>query len=198
MEERSEVADLETLERVRAGDKDAIAELWSIYQPQVLRLLRSKGAIAVDDVASQVWLDVRKAFHRFEGDGDAFRRWIFTIARRRAIDELRRVRRRGEVSSDTLAPEPLVIHANDRFDANAAVDRALALIRQLSPTAAEAVMLRIVYDMPVAEVAKITGQTESNVRVLVHRSLSLLRGIVEESSEAQSDERDAGGHLRAV
>ena len=52
------IADELTLDRARRGDSDALAGLWVIYQPQVLRLLRSRGRSAAEDIASQVWIDV--------------------------------------------------------------------------------------------------------------------------------------------
>ncbi len=41
-------------------------------------------------------------------------------------------------------------------------------------------MLRVVHDLPVAEVAAITWQSESNVRVIAHRALERLRRTIEE------------------
>lgn len=176
--ETVDIASTEQLDRARRGDDAALSELWTIYQPQLLRLLRARRASTPEDVASQVWIDVSRSLQRFDGDGAAFRRWIFTIAGRRAIDEGRRVQRRGELSTDSLAQEPAGVCHDDRLDEAAAADRTLALIRQLSPVAAEVVLLRIVYDMPVGDVAAITGQTEANVRVLVHRGLAKLRQIL--------------------
>lgn len=172
-------ADTLTLDRARRGDSDSLADLWSIYQPQLLRLLRARGRSAAEDIASQVWIDVDRNLERFEGDGVAFRSWIFTIAGRRAIDGARRTSRRAEIMSpngplleNSIAVDPL----------DNSLDDVLALLETLQPIAAEVVMLRVVHDLPVAEVAKITGRTETNVRVIASRALDRLRNTLDEGS----------------
>ena len=135
-----------------------------------------------DDVASTVWIDVGSSIARFIGDGDDFRRWLFTIAHRRSVDEIRRTTRRREVRV-----RPVVGHActatTDRgadraFEDGASLDRAIELVRRLPPEMAEAVMLRIVNDLTYADVAEILGTSEGNVRVLVHRGLRSLRSKI--------------------
>ena len=85
------------LARATTGDRDALAELWRTYQPALLRYLRTRAVACADDVASTVWIDVGSSIARFTGDGDDFRRWLFTIAHRRSVDEIRRTTRRREV-----------------------------------------------------------------------------------------------------
>ena len=45
-------------------------------------------------LASQVWVDAAAALVRFTGDKSDFRRWLFTIVRRRLTDYRRREGRR--------------------------------------------------------------------------------------------------------
>ena len=171
-------ADPTTLDHARRGDTDSLADLWTIYQPQLLRMLRAQGRSAAEDITSQVWIDVRRNMARFEGDGVAFRSWIFTIAHRRAIDEGRRTARRHEVLVDSITPRLAACRAMDPLGDS--LDNVLALLATLQPVAAEIVMLRVIYDLPVAEVAAITGESESNVRILTHRGLERLRQAIEE------------------
>ena len=170
-------ADLSTLDRARLGDSDSLADLWTIYQPQLLRMLRAQGRSAAEDIASQVWIDVRRNLERFEGDGVAFRNWIFTIAHRRAIDEGRRTARRHELTAESITPRLAACRALDPLGDS--LDNVLALLSTLQPVAANVVMLRVIYDLPVAEVAAITGESESNVRVLACRALERLRQTIE-------------------
>ena len=66
-------------------------------------------------------------------------------------------------------------HSSARaFDEVGALDRALALVRRLPPDMAEAVLLRVVADLAVDEVAQVMGRREGHVRVLVHRGLRKL------------------------
>ncbi len=158
------------------GDGDALAELWLRHQAPLLRYLRARRTQSPDDVASQVWVDVARSIERFEGDDDDFRRWLFTIAHRRSVDAIRRSVRRDDVK--IRSADRTIIHAAgadvdlDRIDA---LDRAIALVSTLPDNLAEAVMLRVVNDLSVADVASVMGTTEGNVRILVHRGLARLR-----------------------
>ena len=167
------IAHEDVIERARDRDRDAIAELWRIYHPQLLRFLRSKRADGVDDVASQVWIDVGRNISGFTGDGRALQRWIFTIAHRRSIDEHRRAARRAETPIDPADYET----ADPRTTRSAedGVEAAIEMMASLPPQMAEAVLLRVVYEFSVEETAEVMSVSSANVRVLTHRGLAKLR-----------------------
>lgn len=164
------------IRRAQGGDRDALAHLWRAYNHLLLRYFRGKGMADPDDLASTVWVAVAGGLDRFEGDEADFRRWLFTIATRRRIDDLRAAtRRRHRLEreqqshvADTTDP------AADGAQRSDGLDRALALIRTLPTDQAEAVLLRVLGDLSVTEVAEIMGRSEGAVRVLVHRGLKQL------------------------
>lgn len=171
--------------RAREGDRDALGQLWRAYNHLLLRYFRGKGMADPDDLASTVWLEVANALQRFEGGEPEFRRWLFTIATRRRIDDIRASKRRDQHNArheEWRAPVT-TLSAADESEQAEALDRALALVRSLPPDQAEAVLLRVVADLSVAEVATILGRREGTVRVLVHRGLKRLaeRSLVTES-----------------
>ena len=177
-----DIADVATIAAAKRADRDAMASLWRTYQPQVLRFLATTRVPAADDVASQTWIDVARGLADFEGDGVAFQRWIFTIARRRGIDEVRRRQRRTDLVARAHHD------ANDQgaqidADAVTGLDHAVQLVRQLPTDMAEAVMLRVVWDLSVTDAAEIMERSEGNVRVLVHRGLTRLRAAMQPSSD---------------
>lgn len=167
------------LARARNGDDAAFAELWRTHQAPLVRYLRTKRILAPEEVASEVWLDVARSIDGFEGDEQGFRGWLFTIAHRRGVDAIRsRVRHLHVVHEDVDDVAASSPAAEDDYLAESAIDRAIAVVRQLPPDMADVVMLRIVNDLPVATVAEITGQSEANVRVLAHRGLKKLAELV--------------------
>lgn len=166
------IGSLTGLDAARAGDRDAIAALWRNHQAPLLRYLRARRTQSPEDVASQVWVDVARSIERFEGDADDFRRWLFTIARRRSIDEIRRSVRGGDVA---IRAADHAVGADVEHDRDAALDRAIAVVATLPDNLAEAVMLRVVNDLSIADVAAVMNISEGNVRVLVHRGLARLR-----------------------
>jgi RNA polymerase sigma-70 factor, ECF subfamily len=182
----SENTGMTVLDGARAGHRDALAELWRTHHASVLRYLRARRVGSPEDVASQVWIDVARSIDRFEGDADDFRRWLFTIAHRRSVDEVRRAVRRVD---DPRSAPSICDGADVEHDRNGALERAIELVSRLPDNLAEAVMLRVVNDLSIADVAAVMGTSEGNVRVLVHRGVARLRRMLDVTDDARSTMR---------
>jgi RNA polymerase sigma-70 factor, ECF subfamily len=169
----------EDLERAlrwaREGDGDALAVLWRAHQASLLRYVRGRGVDDAEDITTQVWIDVARSLKGFEGGGDDFRRWLFAIAHRRVVDERRRWARRMAAS----VPAPDVSPGADvEFEQRDALDRALALVTRLPDPMREAVLLRVVADLTVADTAQVMEVRPGHARVLVHRGLRRLEQML--------------------
>jgi len=167
--------DSRLLARALEGNETAIAEIWRAWNPPLLRFLRSRHVTEPEDLAQQVWLEVARKLSDFEGDPDAFRRWIFTLAHRRLIDAARSERRRPRPAPLTERGERSTARFEDEIDG---LDWALAVLAQLPDKQATAVGLRILGGMPVADVAAIMDEKESTVRVLTHRGLRRIERLL--------------------
>jgi RNA polymerase sigma-70 factor (ECF subfamily) len=162
------------------------AQVYRSLAPRVLGYLRGQGVADADDILGEVFLHVARDIGKFKGDDDdALRRWVFSIAHNRVIDERRRQARRPRVGAgevpDAAAPEP-----PDPFDP--ALVEALAA---LTADQRECVMLRFVADLPLEAVARITGRKVGAVKALQHRALAnLARAVSIGASQAlmESDE----------
>lgn len=149
------------------------------YQPLLIRYLRSQGA-AAEDLAGEVWIAVARGLDRFVGGESAFRSWLFTIARCRVIEHHRKQTRRRtdpvdhewlDRTTTGLGDTDPALVVSDRMAARDAVDLVVA---SLPPDQAEAVLLRVVAGLEVAEVGRIMGRSPGSVRVLCHRALRRL------------------------
>ncbi|MDI6857286.1 MAG: sigma-70 family RNA polymerase sigma factor [Dehalococcoidia bacterium] len=91
--------------RSREGDLSAFNALVEMYQGQVynlcLRMLAS--AEAAEDAAQDTFLSAYRSIGRYRGP--VFRAWLLRIAVNACTDELRRRRRRPQVSLDAATPE---------------------------------------------------------------------------------------------
>ena len=179
------IQDAELPDVVRAagrGEHWALTELFRAYQPGLLRYLRAHEAGAADDLASEVWIGAARGLAQFTGDEAAFRAWLFTIARRRLIDHRRRAARRRTVVIDADSLERVIDQVSGDDPAGTVVDllgaqgAVVELVAELTPEQAEAVLLRVVAGLPVAEVASIMRRPPGTVRVLCHRALRRLAG----------------------
>ena len=163
--------------RARAGDESGFLALWRGLQPMLLRFLRVYGGAGHEDVAADTWLQVVRDLPSFIGDADDFRRWLFTIARHRAIDAGRgRTRHPVELVGDARGLElwATAPSAEQQVMEQISTDDALAMVRRLPAAQAELVALRVLADLDVATVAGIVGSTPGAVRVGVHRALKTL------------------------
>jgi len=163
------------LARTRSGDEARFLELWRNLQPRLLRYLRVLGCDDPDDVASETWLQVIRDLHRFNGDEEDFRRWLFTVGRHRAIDAARaRTRRRASPVTDMLNGLPDQQMVEDQVLDGMSVKTAVAMLGALSPDQAEAVALRVIAGLDTTVVADILGKSPGAVRVALHRGLRAL------------------------
>ena len=170
MPDPSDMAD--ALVAAVAGDRRAIAVLWRSHNPSVLRYLRARNAAEPDDLAQQVWLDVARGLPRFSGDLDGFRGWLFTIVFRRLADQWRAPRGRFEVVTEPPEQPISDPHSID------SLDWAINTVRRLPDSLADAVLLRVVANLDVDQVAEILGLEPGAVRVRVSRGLAKLREIL--------------------
>ncbi|GAA3198881.1 RNA polymerase sigma factor [Actinocorallia longicatena] len=168
--------------RAQKGDEGSFSVLYTRTQPRVLRYLRLLVGDDAEDVASEVWLQVARDLRGFSGDGPGFRGWTATIARNRAMDHLRRVRRRPSVPVEIDRLVSLV-GAEDAFESTHSIDAAIRLIGMLPRDQAEAVLLRVVLDLDAESTARVLGKRSGAVRMATSRGLKRLAKILESTGE---------------
>ena len=164
------------LEAARQGSEAAWQELYDGLAPVVLGYLRANNAPDPEDVLSEAFLQVARDISGFEGDEPGFRSWVFTIAHHRLIDARRHAARRlVELSPEP--PEPSG-HADDAADEALArigleeVHRVLAL---LSDDQRMVLLLRVLADMSIEDVAKAVGKRPGAVKALQRRGLAAVK-----------------------
>jgi RNA polymerase sigma factor (sigma-70 family) len=167
------------LAAAKRGSKDAFTAIYELHAPTVLGYVRGLGVADPEDTLGEVFVSVVRDIKNFEGDGDGFRRWLFTIAHRRAMDAHRKSARRAEVPTD---PHGLPDRQSSVEDlADAAVDRigpggdARAALARLTRDQREVVLLRVIADLSVADTAAVMGKQPGAVKTLQRRALAALR-----------------------
>ena len=169
-----------TLDRARTGDEGAFASIFRDIQPALLRYLR---VITHDpeDVAGETWAQVVAGLAGFRGDEQAFRAWLFTIARHRAIDVGRSRARHPELPLEMseAAPQPTSPDPADLVLETLSARAVVELIASLPRDQAEIIMLRVVAGLDTADVARMVGKKPGTVRVAAHRGLRRLADVAQ-------------------
>lgn len=158
------------LSACRAGADWAWERIYADLSGPVVGYLRAHGAADPEDVAGEVFLQVVRDLPRFSGDERDFRAWVFTIVHRRLLDERRRRARKPTVP----LPETHDPHGGDvEEDAGVALDRArvLELLGELPGEQRTVLLLRILGDLTIEEIARAVGKRPGAVKALQRRAL---------------------------
>ncbi|MFG1656212.1 RNA polymerase sigma factor [Micromonospora chersina] len=182
----------EAVVAAQAGDEAAFRFLYRSLQPGLLRYLTALVGADAEDVASEAWLQISRDLPSFTGG--EFRAWTVTIARNRAMDHLRRQRRRPALPVPVQALSELAGDADtaERAGETIGTESALALIASLPPREAEAVLLRAVIGLDAETAGRVLGRRAGAVRTAAHRGLRRLAGMLERADPDESSDR-AGG-----
>ena len=162
------------------GSEAAFSVLWRDANPALLRYLRVVAPDAAEDVAAETWVQVIRGVSGFRGDERAWRSWLFTTARRRVIDEGRRLSRHPVASLAELSGdrEPRTEDAAALAMENLGTVAAIAAISALPPLQAEVILLRVLAGLDTEAVARIVGRNPGAVRVAAHRGLRRLAQVL--------------------
>ncbi|WP_405432608.1 sigma-70 family RNA polymerase sigma factor [Micromonospora sp. NBC_00617] len=169
----------EAVTAAQAGDEDAFRFLYRSLQPGLLRYLTALVGADAEDVASETWLQISRDLPNFTGG--EFRAWTVTIARNRAMDHLRRLRRRPSLPVPVQALTELAGDGDtaERAGETISTEAALALIATLPPREAEAVLLRAVIGLDAESAGRVLGRRAGAVRTAAHRGLRRLATVLD-------------------
>jgi RNA polymerase sigma-70 factor (ECF subfamily) len=164
------------LESAREGDEAAWSEIYGDLAPAVLGYLRGSGAPDPEDVLGDAFLQVARDIGSFEGDYGRFRAWVFTVAHHRLIDARRRAARRP-VELVAEPPEPLTPpdDASDQALARIEAAEIHRVLGALSEEQRAVLLLRIVGDLSLAQVAEALGKRTGAVKQLQRRGLAAVK-----------------------
>ncbi|MDP5184728.1 RNA polymerase sigma factor [Blastococcus sp. BMG 814] len=171
----------EVLSAAQAGAPWAFEALYRDLAPSVTGYLRLHGALEPDDLASETFIGLFTGLSSFEGDEGALRAWVFTIAHRRLVDDWRRRSRRPQTSGSDEDLLGGTVGGNVEEDAlvllgSSAVEQ---LCASLPDDQRSVLLMRIVADLSLEQVAAAMGRSVAAVKALQRRGLLTLRSELE-------------------
>lgn len=156
------------------GDRVALAAFVRTTQPEVWRLCRHLvGPASADDVTQDTYLRALPALATFRAESSA-RTWLLGIARRAAVDAIRREQRRRRLSPRRVAdvPDP------------AAAFSVASLLAPLDVDRREAFVLTQVLGLSYAEAAEVADVAVGTIRSRVARARAELAESAAEAEQA--------------
>ncbi len=185
-------AELELIERLKAGDGRAWKEAFATYGPRLLgyatRMLGDRSQ--AEEVVQDSLVAAYKAIGGFEGRA-GLKTWLFRVVHNRCIDELRRRRRFVDVPDED--PEPAYFNergrwadgcpqwadrAEEQIDASRKLKRVRRAIDELPHNYREVLLLKEVHGLESAEVCELLDISPGNLRIRIHRARKALRAAL--------------------
>ena len=159
------------------GDQTAFASLYEQYSPLVYRFLRRRldgPDEIVEDLTEDVFVKVYEKLDRYVERGLPCTAWLYRIAHNHLVDYLRSLPRMTASSLDEVAevPERAATAAFSRVLDRQSLEPALA---RLTPEQRQAIELRFMEGMSVAETAATMGRSDEAAKKLQARALANLR-----------------------
>jgi len=174
-----ETSDAALIERIARGDADALAALYDRHAPRVLgltsRILGDRDE--AEDVLQEVFLQVWRSPARFDAARGSAVTWLLILARSRAIDRLRSLRRRGHDRQVPIDDHPIASGEDlergaENAQEGAAVRRAL---EALPPDQRRALELAYFDGYTQSEIAQMTGAPLGTVKTRLRQGMMKLR-----------------------
>lgn len=150
-------------------------ELYRLELPRVYNFFRFRvgdGQLA-DDLTSEAFEKAWRHRDQYRRDLAAFSTWLFTIARRVAIDHFRK--RRPEDPLDNFSHLAVDGAMEDVVQQQADFVHMSVLLARLPDRDRELVALKYGAGLTNRTIASLTKLSESNVGVILHRTLQTLR-----------------------
>lgn len=177
----------ELMARYCDGEANAFRELYALVAPRLhgYLLKMAKSRALADDLLQQTFLKVHRARGTYIRGADPVP-WMYAIAHRTFLDEVRRGKRAlvGTPGAEAVpeVPADLAGSAHGSADEPRAdpdqVAAALAALASLPDAQREAVVLTKLDGKSVAEAAAIAGTTVGAMKVRAHRGYEALRRIL--------------------
>lgn len=165
----------------RDRDREAFATLFDHFAPRLKAWLMRSGAApaAADDFAQDAMLTVWRKAEMFDPARARAATWIFTIARNRRIDALRKDARPLPGPEIRLAaPEP--DRPDDLFQTREDEDRVRTALRCLKPDQIEVIQMAFFQDLTHAEVAQSLSLPLGTVKSRIRNAMIKLRDLLDQ------------------
>ena len=184
--------------RMAEGDEQALGVLYDRWQAVVhgvvSRMLRQ--ADDVEDVVEETFWQAWRQASRFDRSRGAVQTWLLTIARSRALDRVRSLRRRREEpleGDDGQVVMQQTAEGDPGLDAEASERRTIVVAALAGASAEQREALELGYfgGLSQTEIAERTGQPLGTVKTRMRLAMQKLRGQLQVlgSDEGGQDER---------
>jgi RNA polymerase sigma-70 factor, ECF subfamily len=174
---------------ISEGDRRALSQLYDIYARRIYAIAwKSLNSVEdCEEVVLEVFTQIWKIADRFDVNKGSAEQWIFTLARSRIIDRLRKFQRLQKVNEAITAEKEIEFATTsvDPIEAAEIVERQERVLRALEqiPSAQRQVIELAYYQgLTHVEIAARTGLSLGTVKTRLRLGLSKLKILIDGGS----------------
>jgi RNA polymerase sigma factor (sigma-70 family) len=173
---REDPTTLDLIEDAKRGSETAWEQIYRSLAGPVTGYLRSRGAADPEDLSSEVFLQVARDIHRFSGDEDKFRSWVFVIAHRRLIDARRTASRRPVLAEEAVSQvDERGGDVEEEVMSNLGTAWMKEIFESLTDEQQRVLSLRIIADLSLEDTAAVMGKPVGAIKALQRRALGAVK-----------------------
>jgi RNA polymerase sigma-70 factor, ECF subfamily len=166
------------MNRVRAGEPKAVAELFDRYGSMVysvaLRILKDPGH--AEDVMQEIFFRIWQAPNVFVQGRGSLGAWLAVVTRNRAIDALRRRKPAERMDDDIVLASNTNLAAE--VERNTLMEKVRGVLKDLPSEQRESVELAFFEGLSHSEIAARTGDPLGTVKTRIRLALISLRKAI--------------------
>lgn len=180
--------DQQAMRRLKSRDREAFVKVYDENVSEIHRFVYFKvgSREEANDLTSIIFL---KAWHHIQNktleDSNTLRGLLYKIARTSIIDYYRETggKKTASLDDETKKIDLIddTINPQEKIDSADNLELIMKQLPRLKDEYREVIIMRFINDLSLDEIAEISGKKKGNVRVLLHRALTALRELVEES-----------------
>jgi RNA polymerase sigma-70 factor (ECF subfamily) len=160
--------------RIRAGDQQAMSELYDRYGKVVyavaLRVLQDTAA--AEDVLQDVFMQLWRNPDAFDASRGSLGAWLSVISRHRSIDVLRKRKPEVDIEDCVIAGGP---DLSDEAERSLVVEKVRAALAEMDANQRKALELAYFQGLTHSEIAAKTGEPLGTIKTRIRTGLQQLR-----------------------
>jgi len=171
----------DVLPAAQAGEAWALRVVYEQLAPRVHGYLKARGASEPEDLTSEVFLTVFPRLAGLTGGAAGLRTFTFSVAHARLVDDLRKRSRREPTVEYEPHEDPRTTPSSETLVLEGLAESGVrALLDELLPDQRDVLVLRILGELSLEQVAAALGKSVGAVKQLQRRGLLTLRKRLEE------------------
>jgi RNA polymerase sigma-70 factor, ECF subfamily len=177
------------LKRIAQGDPRAVSECIDEFGGLVWALARrlTRTRADAEDAVQEIFTDVWRSAGRFDASQGSEKVFITTIARRRLIDRLRKLRQEPATEPVDVLDLAGWSEPGSQGEVCVEAERAAKAVAQLRPEQQKVLQLGILNGMTHSEIAASTGMPLGTVKTNMRRGLNQVRELMQVFVDARGE-----------